>query len=809
MRIPLAPAAGRAFCAPRVVGERSPGESITRTRGEWFFEIVVFAALHLLAGLIGFALALGDTHLTLVWPATGVSISILWLRGATLWPAILIGGFLTGFANSGSPVFSMFAGAGNALEALIAVTLLNRWGFSARFDRGCDVFRLFLAGPLLGVPVCAAVGSAGLAVAGMTTWSTAASTWLPWFCANALGALCIAPILLIWLAPNSRRLSNQSRIELFVIALVYIATELVLARELGRGGPWSFVQAYLPFPFLLCAALRAGPAGAAAAVFFLTILTAWRCSSGVGEPWYFERIQSLAPVTLFMAVAALTALVLAANHEEKAQSAEALEKSEAEARELALVASRTQHGVAICNADRQIEWCNSALKSLTGLGPDATLGRPLEVLLALQFSNGQLVAEAVRKLHLGQGAHVEGWVVREDGARYWAEVDVEPIDDQLAGGSRRWAYMQRDCSERQEAHAALRSAKEAAEAAHRAKTEFLANMSHEIRTPMTAIVGYADLLAREEVGVGAVSVERRQALEAVNRNGHHLLAIVDDMLELSNAELGRTAIDLAPFAPAQLVEEIVQTFRPRATARGLEMSVHCDPSTPCLVGSDPRCVRQVLRHLLANAVKFTERGSVRVTIASPAERCLTIAVADSGLGLSPERAAGLFQPFFQADGSMSRRFGGAGLGLAVSKRLATLLGGDVVVESRPNQGSVFTFSFRFEPRAEVGESSNVLDAGSDEARVADSEADTVEDVTKVDVLPNGSTSRGGSRPHDETVEARRPELLGLRVLLAEDGPDNQTLLCAILRKAGAEVVLAENGSEAVHAATESERAKTP
>ncbi len=330
----------------------------------------------------------------------------------------------------------------------------------------------------------------------------------------------------------------------------------------------------------------------------------------------------------------------------------------------------------------------------------------------------------------------------------------------------------------------LRKAKDAAESANQAKSEFLANMSHEIRTPMTAILGYLDLIAEDEALAGAAGGERvREQIGVVRRNGHALLEIINDILDWSKIEAGRQDVESVPVSPWEVVAEVESLLRVRAQAKKLAFEVEWATPVPATIRTDPTRVRQILVNLVANALKFTEQGGVRLcvrlltppTVAAPQ---LDFAVIDTGVGLTPDELARLFRPFTQADTSVRRRFGGTGLGLAIGRRLARLLGGDITVESTPGRGS--TFRLRI-PTGSL-EGVPLHTPGDDEAAV---------------------TAVRPSAPR-----APSPTLRG-RLLLAEDGPDNQRLIAAVLRKAGANVTVVENGRLAVHAARAADSAGEP
>jgi signal transduction histidine kinase/HPt (histidine-containing phosphotransfer) domain-containing protein len=310
---------------------------------------------------------------------------------------------------------------------------------------------------------------------------------------------------------------------------------------------------------------------------------------------------------------------------------------------------------------------------------------------------------------------------------------------------------------------AQRQAREAAEHANRAKSEFLANMSHEIRTPMTAILGFTDMMAQPDQDPH----DRAECVQTVRRNALHLLELINDILDLSKIEAGRMTVEQIPVELAAMFAELVSLMRPRATEKGLGFEVTFDGCIPRTINTDPLRLRQILVNLVGNALKFTASGKIHVRIrskAAAAGNAIYVEVIDTGIGVSPEQAARLFQPFTQAEESTTRKFGGTGLGLAISQQLAHLLGGQIDVTSEAGVGSTFTLR---------------IDAGSFVG---------VEMLTNLNeaILPSTTA------PHKwQTIPLKG------RILLAEDGLDNQRLLSSHLQGAGAQVIVAENGRAAV------------
>jgi len=321
----------------------------------------------------------------------------------------------------------------------------------------------------------------------------------------------------------------------------------------------------------------------------------------------------------------------------------------------------------------------------------------------------------------------------------------------------------RDISAHKAAARAMQEATRLAEAASQAKSLFLANMSHEIRTPMNGVLGMTDLVLGTEL-----QAQQRDYLNRVKSSAQSLLAILNDILDFSKIEAGRLDIETIPYALSSTVEEAIASLEPRAAAKGLSLTCEVDPHLPAMVCGDPLRLRQVLLNLCDNAIKFTAQGGVFVSVAGkPGDDhtwTLQVLVKDSGMGIPADKQQSIFEAFNQADSSTTRRYGGTGLGLTICAKLVHLMGGDINVRSTVGEGSEFGFSVRV-------------------ACVADGVTPVADFSAETPPPPVDASSETTSRK--------------LQVLLVEDHPVNQILATALLEKWGHDVVLAENGQQAV------------
>lgn len=313
-----------------------------------------------------------------------------------------------------------------------------------------------------------------------------------------------------------------------------------------------------------------------------------------------------------------------------------------------------------------------------------------------------------------------------------------------------------------EMRVALEQARDEAERANKAKSSFLANMSHEIRTPLSAILGFTELMREDNLS----SAEQEQFLATIARNGQNLKKLVDDILDLSKVESGKLEIESLSFSPRALLEEVVELFRIQAQMKGIDLYLQVSAKAPGQVVSDPNRLRQIMVNLIGNAVKFTEKGRVKVTLGNPQMTSggmkIPISVSDTGIGIQGHQHEKLFKPFSQADSTTSRKFGGTGLGLVLSKRLANSLGGDLYLDLAPSE---MTTTFVVEIRAQES--------------------------------------------FQKKVEERKDPSHSLAIhfsdrkfLVVDDSEDNLNLARRLLEKKGAQVQVACNGAEALRRVSE-------
>ncbi len=429
--------------------------------------------------------------------------------------------------------------------------------------------------------------------------------------------------------------------------------------------------------------------------------------------------------------------------------------------------------VAITNTSGDIEWVNAQFEKDTGYTAKEVRNRHIGKLLAPNHQQEKF-PEVAQAVLAGQSWRGELFNKRKDGSLFPGNVLVSPIfgpKGQVTG----FVNLQEDTTEAVALRQQLVHAKEVADAANRSKGSFLANMSHEIRTPMNAIIGMAYLVRQ-------TGLNPRQAdyVSKIQQSGQHLLAIIDDILDVSKVEAGKLTLERIPFELAKVLDQVVNVTSAKASAKELTLSCEVSPEVPHRLVGDPLRLGQILINYTNNAVKFTQQGQIRITVGIEKNfdkgLMLRFSVIDTGIGLTPEQSGRLFQSFEQADTSTTREYGGTGLGLAISKGLATLMGGQAGVQSEVARGSTFWFT------AYLG----------------------------LPQRPALSDAKPRAAPVTEPdAKARLGALQGARILLVEDNDINQEVAGELLRAVGFAVDIAQNGQIAVARVGEMNAANSP
>lgn len=412
---------------------------------------------------------------------------------------------------------------------------------------------------------------------------------------------------------------------------------------------------------------------------------------------------------------------------------------------LDLITQVDQNGVVI--------YATPSHKTILGYFPEEVIGKPL-MDYVLPEDRPQAIEQFKRRLTTGENFMTEMRICKKDGSALWVEATGNVVMDDRYGTS--ILYVSRDTTIRKQAEYESMRAKEQAIEANRSKSQFLANMSHEIRTPLNGIIGMTNLTIMSDI-----SDEQRENLVLVKNSAITLLNIINDILDFSKLEAGKVAIEKIRFNLSDVVQRVVKPLRIQAMEKNIILDVKIEDNVPEHVHGDPVRISQVLSNLVSNALKFTQKGgvmvSVKVNSTSGDKVSVDFSVKDTGIGISEDDLEKIFNSFSQADGSITRKYGGTGLGLSISKMLVGLMGGELLVKSRLGEGSDFHFTLPFK-------------------------------VAQTIMSINGM---------EEDIEYVPEVAYPLRVLVCEDEKINQKLFKRLLLKQGHNVELAENGIQAI------------
>jgi PAS domain S-box-containing protein len=426
-------------------------------------------------------------------------------------------------------------------------------------------------------------------------------------------------------------------------------------------------------------------------------------------------------------------------------------------------------GLMVLDARGYTVLANQSLATIMGVPADSLLGQQAAHLPWTDRAGDTMDKESLPwKLAVAEGQtrrNVQMYLTTAQGRRYTFRVNCSPI---LAADKPQGVLISfQDMTELEEKEIALQHAKDDADAANRAKSDFLANMSHEIRTPMNAILGFTELLRRKG-RTPPTAEEQRHHLDTIHSSGKHLLELINDILDLSKVESGHMEMERVSFAAHNVVQEVVHVLGVKAQEKGIALNMQLPEALPATIQADPSRLRQIITNIVGNAIKFTEQGGVSVSIRmsrdASAPRML-IDVQDSGVGIPDNKLEAVFEPFTQAESSTTRRFGGTGLGLTISRRFARAMGGDIVVTSELGKGSIFHIS---------------IDTGP---------------LDGIPMLAPEALWQDTQRA--ETVTSSRWRFPPKHILVVDDGNENRELARLVLEETGLQVMEAENGQIAL------------
>ena len=661
-----------------------------RLRGARSLEIVLLAVVYFAAAKASLLVAIPPGYATPIWPPSGIALAALLLRGPALWPGVWLGSFAAnvtiGAAVPTAAIVAAVIATGSALQTYAVASLVERHlGVPRSFARVRDVlvFVGFVAGGAIIAPTVALLP---LAVIYPLDAADLAGNWWIWWQGDACGMLIFAPLILTWSAPGIAWTRRRILEAAAFAVLLLLACHVVFSADLAR--------TFIIMPFVIWVAFRFGEREVTVTSAVICAMALWYTLRGEVGP--FAQLPSTASLLMLLtfvsavvvtglALSAVVAQLRAARLELAAQVRERT-LAESERRLRLMIDSVVDYAIFMLDAEGRVASWSAGAERIKGYAADEIVGQHFS---RFYPAEDRAKAQAALDDAAANGRHeAEGWRVRKDGTRFWASAVVTAVRDD-AGRLIGFAKVARDLTERKRVESELVRAKVEAEKASESKSQFLANMSHELRTPLNSLLILARLLA-DNPG-GNLNEKQVRFARTIHDSGQDLLSLINDLLDLAKIEAGAvTAPHIGPTPLTDVRDELERLFRQVAQERGLDLRISVTPGLPPIIRTDATRLKQILKNLLANAMKFTKQGHVELRIAPHGDNAVAFAVSDTGIGIAPDKQQIIFEAFQQADGSTTRHYGGTGLGLSISRELTRLLGGELQLESEEGKGSTFT-----------------------------------------------------------------------------------------------------------------------
>ena len=747
----------------------------------------LFAMGYLFCAVLGNLLSLKSVPFVTFWLPNGLFVAMLLLNKRRDWPALVLAAIAANICfdllnGKALPVSLLFA-MNNSLESITGAWLVLRFSRQeSSFLTFREVVHLIvlasMGAPAVGATLGAAVVTALLG--GQSYWQT----WIMWWSSDALGVLLVTPFVLIWLQgsnwPPSFKFSTLFKAAA-LLALLSLATTVVFNEMLFGYFPLKFIL----IPIVLLIAVLFEMRGATIANLLIAIIASWMAVLGYrgASPVYLTPILQVVSLQLFIFVASIVGLCTAALFSENKRVLLNISKREKLHRAMLQTA---MDGILLTDSEGRFIEVNDSFCQM--------LGYTEQEFLKMSFADIYLkdttddIRKCIHEVAESGGVRFATEYRRKDGtiidvavsARYLPEyggqmvnfvqdiTERKRLEDNLKMSHRQ---LKEDITERKRKELELRQAIEAAEVANTAKSRFLATMSHEIRTPMNGVIGMIQLLQHSEL-----TPEQRNYADIAKKSGLELVHLLSDIIDISKIEADRIELERKDFDLRSVVSDTFNLLSLQAQERGIELAASIDAELPASLKGDAGRLRQIIRNLIGNAIKFTPRGTVSLHLRKEGEdeHSVTIRflVHDSGIGVAPDKLEHIFELFTQADNSNTRKYGGSGLGLAICKRLTELMGGSIGVESVEGEGSTFWFKVALEKVKAPPIPASPL-------RVE-------KPGTPSPLCPRGSG--GGSVPGSP-----------IRILLAEDDPRAQKIVARLLKSNGYQVDVAGDGQEVLQA----------
>jgi PAS domain S-box-containing protein len=681
------------------------------------YVILKIAFIYAVVAKISFLFTIPPGNVSPIFPASGIALASVLILKRNALAGIWLGSFIV---NTISFFDGTVSSPRTVLPALLIGSIIGIGAMSGakigaflacRFNKdghslysGRNVFMLVVS--MLGsCMVSPTLGVASLSLGGYIAWERFGYSWITWWAGDVTGAIIAAPLILAWHYQHPFRKNTRCILEMAALGM---ASLLLCYLIFFRNVPF----AYGLIPLLLWAAFRFGMRGVSTTAAAIAIFATIGVSHGV-SPFAKDTVnKSLLSLHSFLDVTIICALFLAGVLADRKRAEEASRKSELKYRELVENANSI---ILYWACDGRIIFLNEFGQKFFGYSAVEIIGRHvIGSIVPETDSTDRNLRPLMEQITANPKAFEQNVNenIRRNGERVWIAWTNRAVQDEqgriievLSIGHDITEHKQADeeirrlnedlrhYTEQLEQRVAERTAelvlaKDRAESADRLKSTFLATMSHELRTPLNSIIGFTGILLQNLAG--PLNMEQHKQLEMVRNSARHLLALINDVLDISKIEAGQLEVKSELFNLRAAILKVAGIVKPLAEKKTLALCVEIAPEIGSLA-NDPRRTEQVLLNLLNNAIKFTERGAITLT-ADIVSDTIRIAVADTGIGIKPDDLNKLFQPFRQIDSGLMRHHEGTGLGLFICRRLADLLGGEIFVASDWGKGSVFTFT---------------------------------------------------------------------------------------------------------------------
>jgi two-component system CheB/CheR fusion protein len=642
--------------------------------------VVAVAIVYFVAARLGLSMASLAEQVSPVWPPTGIALATLLLLGRGFWPGVTLGALAANAMTSAPLATACGIAVGNTLEAIVGAALLERVGFRTSLERVRDVAALIVCAALASTTLSATIGVASLCLGGVQPWAAFGPLWSVWWIGDLMGALVVAPALLVWARIEPMGWSVRRRLEAVVLVAATVAITLIAFAGRQSGSTTRYPLQYAILPVIVWGALRFRQTGATMLTFLLSSMAIASTLAGTGPFAASATNEGLILLQLFLAVVAVTGLFLGAAMSERnaaeRRHAEDYARLEVGEERLRLALDAAHMGVWDWNLATGDIKPSRSLEAIFGLPPGGFGGTYASFEeLVHPDDRGRVNAALATAVEQGTGYEAEYRTMWADGSVHWIAARGQFLRD-ASGRPVRMLGVGTDVTTRKQLEEKLRDhAGRLAEADQR-KDEFLAMLAHELRNPLAPVLHALELLRL--AGGDPADVERARAV--LDRQIRHLVRLVEDLLDISRITWGKIALRTERVELVRIVASAEEIARPQLEMRRHRLTIALPPE-PVWLDADATRLAEVLANLLDNAAKYTpEGGSVWLT----AERALTqvvIRVRDTGSGMSPQVLARAFDLFAQGEPTLDRPHGGLGIGLTLVRRLVELHGGRVAAAS--------------------------------------------------------------------------------------------------------------------------------